>query len=205
MDRKKWIAGFCILLGIVIMAVPACLRLGGEKRTQELMEEFEQKMESVDEETQDENSKSEKRRKASAIPEGENVIGIIEIESLGIRYPIIEGTGSDALNSGIGHISDTAGIGESGNCVLCGHNGSRHGTFFTSLSGIKTGAVVELTDEDGYLYDYKVTETKVVDPHDNSIKDTDGTERLTLFTCANKGTMRFVCFCEPLESDLDEN
>ena len=201
MGRKKWIAVFCILLGIVIMAVPACLRLGGEKRTRELMEEFEQKMESEEEETEDENSKSEERRKASAIPEGENVIGIIEIESLGIRYPIIEGTGSDALNSGIGHISDTAGIGESGNCVLCGHNGSRHGTFFTPLSGIEIGAVVELTDKEGYLHDYKVTGTKVVDPHDNSIKDTDGTERLTLFTCANKGTMRFVCFCEPLEDE----
>ena len=29
------------------------------------------------------------------------------------------------LNAGIGHIEETAGIGESGNCVLCGHNGSR--------------------------------------------------------------------------------
>ena len=37
----------------------------------------------------------------------------------------MEGTTSKVLNAGIGHIEETAGIGESGNCVLCGHNGSR--------------------------------------------------------------------------------
>ena len=53
------------------------------------------------------------------------VIGIIEIPGLDIRYPVMEGTTSKVLNAGIGHIEETAGIGESGNCVLCGHNGSR--------------------------------------------------------------------------------
>ena len=37
----------------------------------------------------------------------------------------MEGTTSKVLNAGIGHIEETAGIGESGNCVLCGHNGDR--------------------------------------------------------------------------------
>ena len=53
------------------------------------------------------------------------VIGIIEIPGLDIRYPVMEGTTSKVLNAGIGHIEETVGIGESGNCVLCGHNGSR--------------------------------------------------------------------------------
>ena len=60
----------------------------------------------------------------------------------------MEGTGNLELSCGIGHITDTAGIGENGNCVLAGHNGSRHGTFFTNLKTIQMGEVVKLTDKD---------------------------------------------------------
>ena len=82
----------------------------------------------------------------------------------------MEGTTSKVLNAGIGHIEETAGIGESGNCVLCGHNGSRYGTFFTPLSQISIGDEVMITDKNGLKHIYEVTETEVVNPYDNSIK-----------------------------------
>ena len=132
------------------------------------------------------------------------VIGIIEIPGLDIRYPVMEGTTSKVLNAGIGHIEETAGIGESGNCVLCGHNGSRYGTFFTSLSQISIGDEVMITDKKGLKHIYEVTETEIVNPYDNSIK-TQGTEKeLTLFTCSQKGTMRFVVRCIYKEAVMDE-
>ena len=132
------------------------------------------------------------------------VIGIIEIPGLDIRYPVMEGTTSKVLNAGIGHIEETAGIGESGNCVLCGHNGSRYGTFFTPLSQISIGDEVMITDKNGLRHIYEVTETEVVNPYDNSIK-TQGTEKeLTLFTCSQKGTMRFVVRCIYKEAVMDE-
>ena len=40
-----------------------------------------------------------------------------------------------------------------------------------------------------------VTDTYAVDPYDNSIKDQGEERELTLFTCAQKGTMRFVVRC----------
>ena len=50
----------------------------------------------------------------------------------------------------------------------------------------------------------KATETEVVNPYDNSIK-TQGTEKeLTLFTCSQKGTMRFVVRCIYKEAVMDE-
>ena len=132
------------------------------------------------------------------------VIGIIEIPGLDIRYPVMEGTTSKVLNAGIGHIEETAGIGESGNCVLCGHNGSRYGTFFTPLSQISIGEEVMITDKNGLKHIYEVTEPEVVNPYDNSIKTQGDEKELTLFTCSQKGTMRFVVRCIYKEAVMDE-
>ena len=64
------------------------------------------------------------------------------------------------------------------------------------------GALLEeTTDETNYE---NADETEVVNPYDNSIK-TQGTEKeLTLFTCSQKGTMRFVVRCIYKEAVMDE-
>ena len=129
-----------------------------------------------DEETDVEEEQTSISEEDEAILKEGGVIGIIEIPGLDIRYPVMEGTTSKVLNAGIGHIEETAGIGESGNCVLCGHNGSRYGTFFTPLSQISIGDEVMITDKNGLRHIYEVTETEVVNPYDNSIK-TQGTEK----------------------------
>ena len=139
-------------------------------------------------------------KEEEAILKEGGVIGIIEIPSIDIRYPVMEGTGSDILNAGIGHIPETAGIGEVGNCVLCGHNGSRYGTFFTPLSRIAIGDEVSIMDKNGQTHIYEVTGTDVVNPYDNSIKTQGMEKELTLFTCYEQGTMRFVVRCRYKEA-----
>lgn len=205
MDRRKIIATVLIGAGIVIMAVPFYWHFSGKHRTEQLLTHFEKTIELKQEEDDEEEAINENEGKATlseedaAILEEGNVIGIIEIESIGIRYPVIEGTGNAALNAGIGHITETAGIGEQGNCVLCGHNGSRYGTFFTPLCQVKTGDVVSVMDDSGEVHLYEVEETFVINPYDNSIKTQSEEKELTLFTCANKGTMRFVARCRAKE------
>ena len=187
------------------MAVPFFWRATGEKQTEQLISEFEQTLEDdSDEETDVEEEQASISKEDEAILKEGGVICIIEIPSIDIRYPVMEGTSKAVLNAGIGHIEETAGIGESGNCVLCGHNGSRYGTFFTPLSQISIGDEVMITDKNGLRHIYEVTETEVVNPYDNSIK-TQGTEKeLTLFTCSQKGTMRFVVRCIYKEAVMDE-
>jgi sortase A len=85
--------------------------------------------------------------------------------------------------------------------VLCGHNGSRYGEFFTKLNQVEAGDVVTLLDTDGVLHSYEVTESFVVGPYDNSIKTQGDTEELTLFTCAERGTKRFVVKCVPVREE----
>ena len=44
----------------------------------------------------------------------------------------------------------------------------------------------------------------MVSPYDGWVTETDETERLTLFTCAEHGTRRFVCKCELKEPTVPE-
>ena len=201
MSIRKVVAGLLITAGIAIMAVPFFWRTTGERNTNQLINEFEQTLE----EKQDERSDVEKEqttisKEEEAILKEGGVIGIIEIPSIDIRYPVMEGTGSDILNAGIGHIPETAGIGEVGNCVLCGHNGSRYGTFFIPLSRIAIGDEVSIMDKNGQTHIYEVTGTDVVNPYDNSIKTQGMEKELTLFTCYEQGTMRFVVRCRYKEA-----
>ena len=201
MSIRKVVAGLLITAGIAIMAVPFFWRTSGEKQTEQLISEFERTLEDDQDEKKDvEEEQTSISKEDEAILEEGNVIGIIEIPSIDIRYPVMEGTGSAVLNAGIGHIPETAGIGESGNCVLCGHNGSRYGTFFTPLNQISIGDVVTIIDKKGQAHIYEVTETEVVNPYDNSIKTQGEGKELTLFTCSQKGTMRFVVKCRYKEA-----
>ena len=201
MSIRKVVAGLLITAGIAIMAVPFFWRTTGEKQTEQLISEFERTLEDDQDEKKDvEEEQTSISKEDEAILEEGGVIGIIEIPSIDIRYPVMEGTTGAVLNAGIGHIPETAGIGESGNCVLCGHNGSRYGTFFTPLNQISIGDVVTIIDKKGQAHIYEVTETEVVNPYDNSIKTQGEGKELTLFTCSQKGTMRFVVKCRYKEA-----
>lgn len=197
MDRRKILAALCIAVGIAFLAVPIYYHYSGVQETEQLMEDFTEAVE----EKQDEETTGEKEEQttlgeadAAIFSEGD-VIAILEIEALGIRYPVLEGATADNLNKGIGHLTETAGIGDIGNCVLAGHNGSRHGEFFTHLSELTVGDTVTVMNAEGMVFTYVVSDSYTVGPCENSIKDQGEEKELTLFTCAQKGTMRFVVRC----------
>ena len=113
-----------IILGLAILSVPFFRHHRDAKEAKQYIEEIgdtEDEEEKTDEKAE---TTGGKKKTANAIPEG--AIGIIEIKSLNIRYPIFEGAGSEQLNSGIGHLTESAGLLEKGNCVLAGHNGSTY-------------------------------------------------------------------------------
>ena len=182
-----------ILLGVAIVAIPFLLRMKEQERSNRYMKAFEEEQ---NEEKQ--NKKDHKKKDSLLLQEG--VIGIIEIPSLDIKYPVFEGAGSVQLNEGIGHMTNTTELCGKGNCVLAGHNGSRRGVYFTYLCNIEAGAKVVLTNRKKEKHEYTVKEMKVVNPYDEWVtKQTEG-ESLTLFTCAEHGTKRFVVKCEPVNN-----
>ena len=207
--RKNITAVLIIFIGVGLLGMIAFDYLYGKWQTERLMQDF---YEGIEDRGDDKNEEGEvpseqtsTEEKASRPSFEEGVIGIIEIESINVKYPIIEGADQEALNKGIGHLTETAMIGEKGNCVLCGHNGSRSGEFFTKLNMVAVGDLVRIMDERGDYHTYKVANTRVVGPRENSIKDTDGTEKLTLFTCTEHGTKRYVCDCIPIKTNESSN
>lgn len=154
MSRRKVFAGICIVVGVLFFAIPIVYHYTGMRETDRLTQEFEQKLEEKQEDETEMEENGEKvqaaisEEDAAIFAEGD-VIAILEIESIGIRYPVVEGCSSANLNKAIGHLSETGKIGEKGNCVLAGHNGSRYGEFFTKLNQVTTGDVVALLDTEG--------------------------------------------------------
>ena len=193
-DKKPWIAVGII---VILMAIPCIMRHFSNPETTINTEETEVPYE----ETQDTNTDKEVVD-TRGIPK--DAIGIIEIPSLNIRYPIYEGAEETQLSIGIGHLPETAPLLAAGNCVLCGHNGSSRGAFFTSLSHIRKGDEVQITRKDKEKRTYHVVSTKVVGPYDASVRKKSKEEILTLFTCAYHGSRRFVAVCEPSAKNITE-
>lgn len=201
---RKILAAIFIMAGLAAMSVPLFYHFYGNQKTNGLIGQFEQ---NVEQEHQEDGEKEEERetetadtkapvsKEDAALLSSGDVIGLIEIEALDLKYPIVEGADSKQLAYGIGHISDTVAIGSTGNCVLAGHRGSRYGTYFKYLNKLSEGDTVKITDKDGNIHQYEVVSWEVVGPYDNSVK-AQGTEKeLTLLTCENSGTMRLIYHC----------
>lgn len=125
-------------------------------------------------------------------------IGILEIPSLDIKYPILSETNDKLLK-----ISLTKYWGgnphEIGNLCILGHNYKNDEIFFGKLLDIKNGAIIKLTDVNQKTLSYKVYDTFIVDPDDTSCTSqlTDGHIDITLITCYyesgnSHATKRFV-------------
>ena len=209
---RKILAAIFITAGLAAMSVPLFYHFYGNQKTSELIEQFEQ---SVEQEHMEDDEKEEEReneteaadtkapisKEDAALLSSGNVMGLIEIEALDLKYPVVEGADSKQLAYGVGHISDTAAIGSIGNCVLAGHRGSRYGTYFKYLNRLAEGDVVKITDKEGNVHFYEVVSSEVVGPYDNFVKAQGDKTELTLLTCENSGTMRLIYHCVYKESE----
>ena len=200
---RKILAAIFIVAGLAAMSVPLFYHFYGNQKTNELIEQFEQNLEQehMEDDEKEEEKETEADAKApiseedAALLSSGDVIGLIEKESLDLKYPIVEGANSKQLAYGIGHIPGTAAIGSIGNCVLAGHRGSRYGTYFKYLNRLSAGDTVKVMDKEGNLYLYEVVSWEVVGPYDNSVKAQGEKAELTLLTCENSGTMRLIYHC----------
>lgn len=113
----------------------------------------------------------------------QNVLGIIKIDKIKIKYPIVEGVKPGNISRAIGHIPGTAGLGQPGNCALAGHRNYTFGRFFNRLDEVKVGDSISITTKKAE-FRYKVYEKLVVKPDDVSVLKGDKDDTvLTLITC----------------------
>lgn len=92
--------------------------------------------------------------------------GIIRIPRFGADYevPILEGTTDDVLAAGVGHVEDSAAVGEHGNFALAAHRVT-HGEPFADFPELRDGDLVLIeTVNANYTYELDNGGTDLIVP-----------------------------------------
>lgn len=122
-------------------------------------------------------------------PKGKQVMGILEIEAIGVKLPIYHGTSEGVLQVGIGHIEGSSlpigGLGT--HSALSGHRGLPSATLLTHLDKLIVGDTFTLHILNEVLT-YQVDQIVVTEPDDMSEMAIDeDKDYCTLVTCTPYG------------------
>ena len=112
-----------------------------------------------------------------AVKEGD-LLGRIEIPRLKVQVAILEGTSSQTLKLGVGHIGGTALPGEPGNVGIAGHRD----TYFRALKDIRPDDEIQIETAMGVAR-YAVDWIQITAPGDSAILPHKSGSALTLVTC----------------------
>ena len=123
---------------------------------------------------------------------GFHVVGLIEIPSINIKYPIINKTNDTTMKYSITKFSGGE-INSIGNFTVAGHN-NLNGTMFGKVKRLKIGDQIKLTDLYNNTVTYEIFDIYSVDPNDVSCLDSveENTKEVTLITCTNGHLKRLI-------------
>ena len=129
---------------------------------------------------------------------------VLEIPELHIKAPVLEGVGLDVLAEAAGHFPDTGAIGQ-GNYCIAGHSSVIYKEDFNNLKHAQNGMEIKLSDAEGHQATYYVAETKIVNPDETWILDESDDCRVTIVTCTDDGSQRFVVVGKQQQSDASNS
>lgn len=114
-----------------------------------------------------------------------------------------------ALQTGVVHYPGTSQLGKTGNAYIFGHSSDfafapgNFKTVFALLPKIQLGDKIYVSDAEGKVFTYQVTDTKVVESNDLSVlsQETNGQKILSLQTSYPLGTAlrRFIVISQLIE------
>lgn len=115
--------------------------------------------------------------------DGLTYIGTLNVPSIELNMPVVDGTTDVDIAISAGHMLGTAYPGQIGNSVIVGHRGYSYGRLFNRLDELAKGDHIAVT-YGGQTYQYTVYQSKVVLPTDTSVTNqTNKAKVLTLITC----------------------
>ncbi|MDM0492608.1 class D sortase, partial [Clostridium perfringens] len=131
--------------------------------------------------------------------EKNDVIGILEIDSIGVKAPIV--LGEENLDYVVAKYRSSSDFGELGNVILAAHNNMR-GSIFRNLHKLKIGSTVKIISDNKEL-EYKITNRYIVEPNDTSkINFSNDKKEITLITCINHAKQRLILTGELVNFNL---
>lgn len=118
----------------------------------------------------------------------EDILGILEIQKIGLKASIKEGSDSKILKDYIGHIEGTSVY--DGNVCLAAHNRGNKYSYFARLNELKKGDIVTYKTR-FYERQYKVDNIQVILETDWRNLENTEENKITMITCiANKRNQR---------------
>jgi sortase A len=132
---------------------------------------------------------------------GNDVLGILTIEKIGLKATVKEGSDSNVLKNYIGHIENTSTY--DGNIGLAAHNRGNQYSYFARINELEIGDIITYQTK-FYTRNYKVDNIQTILENDWSLLQDTEENKLTLITCiANKRVQRLcVQATETFEQDL---
>ncbi|MEK4062383.1 MULTISPECIES: class D sortase [Paenibacillus] len=114
---------------------------------------------------------------------GGKVTGIITIDKIDLKLPILEGATKANMKHAAAHMKETAPIGEIGNAAIAAHRSRTAGRLFNRLNEVKVGDTISVKTSD-QEYKYEVYDISIVEPTDVSVLNGNKQDKiLTLITC----------------------
>ena len=209
MMKKAFIT--LIIIGILLIGVALFIDFKSKSIQDDLVQKYEEKMYSNSSvkysipETPENTEKKEDIKDTFTQPnnnkknEKNDLIGILEIDSIGVKAPIV--LGEENLDYVVAKYRSSSDFGELGNVILAAHNNMR-GSIFRNLHKLKIESTVKIISDNKEL-EYKITNRYIVEPNDTSkINFLNDKKEITLITCINHAKQRLILTGELVNFNL---
>ena len=113
--------------------------------------------------------------------DGGEAAGRIRIPEIGANFVVLDGTASDYLRKGPGFFPETPFPGSGGTTAIAGHR-TTYGAPFNDVDELERGDAIVL-DMPYARFEYRVQQTRIVDPDAFWVTNRVGYERLVLSAC----------------------
>jgi sortase A len=111
------------------------------------------------------------------------MIGVLFIDKIKVRMPVITGVDEETLRVAAGRMPESGKLDKIGNVVLAGHRSYTFGKYFNRLDELQVGDTFTIKTGTKTL-EYTIYKKFVVEPNDFSILNYNKTDKIcTLFTC----------------------
>ena len=181
---RKIIGVLLILIGVGIIGTVAYKKIVTSQKQNELLEAFESQLAEGD------NENTEEEVNLDSI-NGYTPIAIMEIPSIKLKQPVVEGITEDVIKYFLGKFPESTMPGEVGNFAVAGHRVSDFTDAFINLYKVKPGDNVIVTTKDG-KHTYEVEESFIVEPEQVEVLENADYEKITLITCTIGSKRRVI-------------
>jgi sortase A len=148
---KKKISSILIIIGVFIMAYPKVSDIYNDHKQQKITQQWEEvgsileeDDEHIVEEKQEKVQKVESQEKKSSKNDKNNIEGILEIEKINLKLPVLLGATRENLKISLASVDYTGKPGQIGNYVIAGHRSRTYGRNFNRLDELEAGDIIEM-------------------------------------------------------------